>query len=120
MTSVWLDPAVVFLAATLYNVGKAGAHATRYPPPARAWVRKPLIPGLPISDLYHMFSGLEWAAVLPYCWVAWGAGGWWILGLLTWGTVWPASKLLKGLGWREALSEAWYVQIFTAIRRAVR
>jgi len=113
--SIWLDPWVVFLMATLYNVGKSGAHATRF----RAWARRPFLPGLALSDTYHLFSGLEWAAVLPYCWVAWGAGGWWIAAALVWGLVWPLSKLLKGLGWREAILEACYIQVFTALKRRI-
>jgi hypothetical protein len=103
----------VFVLALLYNIGKAGAHATRY----RPWARQPLVRGLPISDVYHAFSGVQWFFVLPVCYWAWGNdGAWWALSLVAWGTVWPLSKLLKGLGWREALRECWYLQLLNYVR----
>ena len=114
----WLDPWVVLLMATLYNVGKAGAHATR----DRKWARRPLISGLPISDAYHAFSGLEWAAVVPYCWVAWAASWMWALAAVIWGAVWPLSKRLKypTMSWPDIMREAWYVQAATLIWRYLR
>jgi len=119
----------VFLLALLYNVGKSGAHATRIPARGREWVRKPLF-GVALFDLYHAFSGIQWLLVLAVCWRAYGPpllAPWpwtvsmpWVASLLAWGLVWPLSKALKGLTVRQALLEAWYVQLFTSAWRLLR
>jgi len=113
----------VFCLALLYNVGKSGAHATRYPPANRAWVRHPLF-GCALLDLYHAFSGIQWLLVLAVCWRAYGSplvAPWpWVASLLAWGLIWPASKWFKGLTLRQALIEAWYVQILTLLWRCLR
>jgi hypothetical protein len=109
------EAVTVFVLATLYNVGKAGAHATRiYTSRSRVKGRCPLIEGLPISDLYHGFSGLSWFIVLYACIEAWGCWSWWwVVAMVTWGLVWPLSKWMKGLTLAETLREPWYVQIAT-------
>jgi hypothetical protein len=111
------DGLLVFLLATLYNVGKSGAHATRVVTSrSRVHGRTPLIEGLPISDLYHGFSGASWPIVLYVCVDKWGVlSWWWIAAAVTWGLIWPASKWLKGLTLRETLREPWYVQIVVAV-----
>lgn len=108
------EAATLFVLALLYNVGKSGAHATRY----QSWARKPLIEGLPLSDLYHAFSGIQWLLVLAACLHTWGLDlTWWVPAVLAWGTVWPLSKTLKGLTLRQAMHEAWYVQISKSLWR---
>lgn len=118
------DAQWVFVLATLYNVGKAGAHATRGigmpTSETMSWARTPMIDGLPLSDLYHAFSGVQWLLVLAVCNRVWGHDWmWWVPAAIVWGTIWPASKLLKGLSIRRAIMEAWYVQIVVCLKRKV-
>ena len=115
---------LAFILGTLYNVGKAGAHATRgighQADPQMSWARTPLIEGLPISDLYHAFSGTQWLFVGYYVSAAYGCDWmWYALSAVVWGTVWPLSKRLKGLSFREGIMESWYVQIYTCIATRV-
>jgi len=116
------DAAWVFTLALLYNVGKAGAHATRITTTrSRVDGRAPLIQGFALSDLYHGFSGIQWPLVLWVCWAHFGTDlRWWVACAVAWGLIWPASKWLKGLGLREALAEAWYVQIAVIVVSRVR
>ena len=118
------DAQWVFVLAFLYNVGKAGAHATRgigmSTSESMSWARTPLVDGLPISDLYHAFSGIQWLLVVAVCIRAWGHDPiWWVPAIAAWGTVWPLSKRLKGLSMRDAMLEAWYIQIVVCIKRKV-
>jgi len=112
----------VFLLALLYNIGKAGAHATRgigqVQEESMSWARTPLIEGLPISELYHGLSGVQWLLVLYACSDAWGTSiAWWAPSLACWGTIWPLSKLLKGLTLRQAIFETFYMQFIMFVWR---
>ena len=78
------------------------------------------IEGLPLSDWYHAFSGVQWLLVLCVCdhkyrHDSWTAALWWVASLVLWGTIWPLSKLLKGLTLRQAVQEAWYMQIVNLV-----
>ena len=108
-----MDALEVFLLAAIFHIGKSCSHATR----SKEWARVEHIEGLPISDWYHMFSGLSLLAVTWACARTWGDDvPLWICALLLWGTLWPLSKLLKGLTLREAIKEAWYTQLVALFR----
>jgi len=99
----------------LHETGKAFTHSLR----DAGWAREPLYRGLPISDFYHACSGVQRLAVLFAGWCAWGLSwGWWLAAVLIWGTIWPLSKIPKGLTLREAMRETWYWQLFTWLRIA--
>jgi|GEM_PF-4777957 len=102
----------------LHEAGKSGTHALR----DRQWARRPLIPGLPISDVYHVCSGAQWLIVIWAGLCAWGdplgpCWRYWAASVVACGVIWPASKALKYPGltfstWiRIAFLETWYVQI---------
>ena len=92
---------------------KALTHALRDVP----WARRPAFDGLPISDAYHVCSGLQWPAVFLCGWFAWGWDWrWWAAAVAAWGIVWPLSKIPKGLSLGAALRECWYWQIITWLR----
>ena len=122
--SDWLALAVLLA----HDVGKAGTHALRaVTTSSRA--RRPLLPGLAISDGYHALSGLEWLVCFAFAWGRWGApvvfaspwwtdfptfGGkaaWWSSWLLASSAVWVVSKRFKGRTWREAVAESWPAQL---------
>jgi len=101
---------LVLAIVVLHEVGKAGTHALREAP----WARKPLIPGLALSDVYHVCSGAQWPVVLFACWAAWGLDWrWWAAAVGLWGLIWPLSKLGKGLSLKEGLRETWWWQILS-------
>jgi len=101
-----------FLILALHEVGKSLSHSLRH----EEWARQPLIAGLPISDVYHACSGVQWLAVLYAGLCAWGLSWeWWAACAAVWGTIWPLSKIPKGLTLKEAINETWYMQL---IRRA--
>ena len=99
------------LAIILNNIGKSCTHALKNADHTH-WARRPIVPGLAISDAYHLLSGVMWLALLQLAWASWGWDWrWWLAMLIATGLVWPLSKRLKGLSWREAALEAWYVQL---------
>lgn len=105
----------VLLILALHETGKALTHSLR----DVGWAREPLYRDLAISDVYHACSGVQWLAVLFAGWCAWGLSwGWWLACVLIWGTVWPLSKIPKGLTLRQAMRETWYVQLWTWVRSA--
>jgi len=107
---------IALILVCLNQLGKAGTHATRIPARGFEWVREPLIKGLAITDLYHVFSALEWPFLLFACWSYWGLSiEYWAAAIIIWGTIWPLSKILKGLTVIEAFHETWYMQIITWI-----
>ena len=110
------EPAIVFLIVVLHELGKAGTHAVR----DRPWARRPLVADLALSDLYHVLSGLQWLAVLTLCASSYGTRwAWWLATIAAWAVLWPASKLLKydHVTWRTVWAEAWYAQVYHALRR---
>ena len=111
-------PIVPLVLVLLHEAGKAGTHALR----DRQWARQPLVPDLPISDVYHLCSGVQWLCVGWICLCAWGVPwgpcwSYWLAAVVGSGIIWPASKALKypGLtfrGWlRKAFLETWYMQL---------
>ena len=105
-------PHIALLALILTNqVGKSATHALKNADHTH-WARRPIGPGLALTDFYHIMSGVEWLLILYVGWAHWGFDPWWWMALLvTTGIVWPLSKALKGLTWRQAILEAWYMQL---------
>lgn len=115
-----MTDAATFLAlALLHLVAKGLTHQLK----DRDWARTPLIEGLPISDWYHVCSGLMWPVFAWMAWRVWGpAWSWYALGLVLGGLLWPLTKWEKApaIGWRGILAEAWYVQIPVAAYSRLR
>lgn len=109
MTDVLSSPALVLALIVLHEAGKALTHSAR----DAKWARRPLLPGLAITDFYHACSGVQWLLVLWACWTGFGQDWrWWAAAAVAWALIWPASKAAKGLGTTAALGELWYVQIW--------
>lgn len=89
----------------LHEAGKVSTHVW-YRHEEAPWAHRPLIPGLQITDWFHVFSAAMWPAVFWVCYLAWDTDWrWWAAAVAGWQAAWTGIKRISGKPWPGKLTQ---------------